>query len=87
MTDEELCDALVEEGILHKHPAHGDYALSLLVYQHVGVDAETILSDWRTAGACLEQFTGLDIERLGINSSWWKSPRAIITAFVESLND
>ena len=92
MTDEELCDALVEAGILRRIC----WRLYNKELNQYWLDADRMLArealdDWRVAGACLERidpdkltlwlYKRNDKGELPVNHL---SPRAIITAFVES---
>ena len=91
MTDEELCEALIEEGILIGTDQPKKYWLNC---RTVYFDSEgSALKDWRVAGACLERMTIAEKDQTFLfkdaqNGSWTiahiSNPRAIITAFVES---
>lgn len=96
-TDKELADALVEMGIID---IDSDSVAPYFMYDDglylVFYDKETLVRDWRVAGACLERMTnteyqvcqgciyvtfdGDDHHHIETESL----PRAIIAAFVDS---
>ena len=79
MTDEELCDALVEAGIfdrcIDEETGEKTYALPGQPWMLPSVAS----SIWSVAGACLERGNGALWDTVNL-----RDPRAIITAFVES---
>ena len=95
MNDQQLCDKLVEAGVIRQ-----DRDMSDLYWPTTsGASYMTIkqtLSDWRVAGKCLERMDDNVIARncgcgqeggCDYEYDWLKDPRAIITAFVESLGE
>lgn len=87
MTHQELCDALVKDGILRdcNNYAEGYYSLP----GEAAMDPFKGSNLWRVAGACLERIGEDDIAVLLAHAGSlkvFKDPRAIITAYVESLD-
>lgn len=99
MTDNEIADVLVKAGIATR-PDHRPDLLSVNVLGYVSIDEA--LSDWRTAGACLERAHMAFLEKHGKwmvrldkaygdrSREWYGSeslPRAICEAFARAQSD
>jgi hypothetical protein len=72
MTPEQICDVLVEQGIITKDAfRHDMYSLQSTDGQFVGVrhEAKEIISDPRVAMAVMEKLATIEIEAIG--NPWW----------------